>query len=147
MIKLISCEPLGMYIWLKMVRLHIGKKCVTFLCWMWLEKQKGRGKLVSIVYPLLDEYCGIIFLLQGVQKNYQNCNFLAIVATFIIQSLNYFFNYKGLKKCCFCHFSLHPVKQKPLLFSCIPPTWKKPYMPDFSIIYCFSNLSNGHIQQ
>ena len=81
----------------------------------WGQKtQKLWVKLAYIVHPHVGEYSRIIFVLQGVQKNCQHCHFLEPLIAFIIQSLNYFFSYRG-----FFQFFWTPCKTK-IVLQCSP---------------------------
>ena len=83
----------------------------------WGQKNKKYGENWLLWFiPMSGEYCRIIFVLQGVPKNCQNWHFLEpLIATFIIQSLNYFFSYKGLQKWRFLQFFWTPCKTKIVL--------------------------------
>ena len=63
------------------------------------RKTKVRENWNLLFLPMSGEYCKTILVLKGVPRNYKNPTFLEpLIATFIIQVLNYFFSYKWLQK-------------------------------------------------
>ena len=76
-------------VWLKMMRMHIDYKICPFLLLnitiTKVRKTEIMGKLASMVYLMLGEYCKTIFVLQGVKKKCKTPNFLEpIIAKVIV---------------------------------------------------------------
>ena len=62
-------------------------------------QQKIWGKLASMAYPHVGGVLQNNFCFTGCPEKLPKLTFLEpLIATFIIQSLNYFFSYKGLQK-------------------------------------------------